>query len=185
MAARQTLHRLNLKVTVPLTVPGNPSKIWVGHRAAAQGLSDSGSQPWSLSGVPHVEPLQRTELAENVSPPASQTSTSAEGVKSAPSAPQPARRCADSFDAVFDTLTEYDGYSDLPNYEQTDQVFEEALDAGLDVASQILTLCRSAVRDTSNEEGSVEMLSEAERLCNFKPKSEKVIALLGRSGEGR
>ena len=92
----------------------------------------------------------------------------------------------DSFDAVFRSLSSGDSHSELSDSEYTDQHFEQALGAGLDLTERILALCEFIARNYTGDSGTVEtLLQEAEELCAFKPKSKKFIALLGRSGEGR
>ena len=91
-----------------------------------------------------------------------------------------------SFDTVFQSLSSGAGLSELSNNDHIDQTFEEALTAGVDLASDIFNLCESLIQQNTGDSSTINtLLEEAGELCAFRPSSEKVIALLGRSGEGR
>ncbi|KEF59256.1 uncharacterized protein A1O9_04100 [Exophiala aquamarina CBS 119918] len=96
-----------------------------------------------------------------------------------------ARDFSCSFDEVFRSLSAGDDLPDSSKNAHTDQCFERALVWGVHLAQKTKTLCETIGEHDTYHDKTVEVLvKEAKQLCTFQPKSEKIVGLLGRSGEG-
>ncbi|OAL17741.1 hypothetical protein AYO22_11397 [Fonsecaea multimorphosa] len=154
--------------------------------AGGQQPVNGGQRPWSLESIPDIESLRITELSKDAFPTTYQKPIDSDVPDSTPSTLLLARDSPCSFDAVFNSLSADDGLSDFSNNVRTDQCYERALVAGVRLAQDTMALCDTIKEHNTDDSKTVDALrKDLKQLCTFKPTREKIVGLLGRSGEGR